>query len=493
MSSRVQRLDLLEVHTGYRRMKMTLKRRLGMVASWVVAGMLVSTARSAVERVVYYPFGETGTVGTSPSFTPIVDMEGNGGVNSLTSATAGTATLVTATPGGLSSTEALENNGVVWYNISGLSETDNWALDFWLKPRTDGGTYVAGTDDSNSGLTLHAENTGQGHRLKWFRNGSGEDPIYGPVYSVGTWYRITLIAHDGTVYYYADHELLDSSSGFASRLLEQIRFGNGAGASAATDAQYDEVQIWTFDSTDALSTVEAAVFGSFYGPHQIAYYPLGEDGSVGTIENKFLPISDLEPLSGDNDFDWQYGLVTNDISLLTTGLEAPGSTVALRKSGGGTYDRWDTGNTFSSTNNWALSMWIQPQKSSGSYVMSTGADGSADEIFLHATFPGTMDCRRRGGQTITGPAYTVGNWYHYTIIVNEGTLYYYLGQDLIGTMTVAGGYELQRLSMGSEGHYHVPTNADFDEWTVWEWMHATQHQLEHDVLGIIRGTLITVQ
>lgn len=217
---------------------------------------LEAVVPGSVDLLGHYRLGEAGSVGGSAPFTPLVDSVGtannvtnfqpNGGVASLTSTGL-------AAPGSSSALQIGSNGGGSsgWFaNSDPFALTDDWAFELWVRPDTSGGTILAQTDNSADGISIWAQNGGDGNGADIaFAHGIGgtANVTSGDLfdYVVGEWHKINIIRYDGTNYYFIDNQLLASDT--FSGLLNAPMLGFAAGGLNGTNAAYDEMKVWTFD------------------------------------------------------------------------------------------------------------------------------------------------------------------------------------------------------------------------------------------------------
>lgn len=251
------------------------------------AGLLVpaSGLHAAISQVADYALGETGSVGASSPYTALVDSitSDPDGANNIPNWNApnGTANLVTSGLAAPGSTTALEmsNNaggGGTWYGSSfngGSGYSTDWGFDLWLRPDASGGTFLGATDGNGAaqtGLVFWATNTSysgtslggntiaSGSTYLVMSNGSGQLAASTSTYTIGTWVNVSIINHGGTVHYYLNGILQDSA--VTSGVINDIRLGAGYWAATGSNGAFDEMKVWTFDSSsDSLASVETAM------------------------------------------------------------------------------------------------------------------------------------------------------------------------------------------------------------------------------------------
>lgn len=248
-----------------------MKLKVSTVALFFSFGLCVGS-HATIALSHQYHLGETGSV-SGPNNLPQDSVGGQHFGNLNGSPTVSIINTGLAAPG---STDALEisNNaglGGTYYNTS-FGLTDDWALEIWMRPDATGGTFLGATDGNQaagtglrfwatntgfSGTTLGGNNLSSGNNYLLMSNGIGQLGNTTSTYTAGTWVRVNLIRHDGTVYYYLDGNLQDSAS--TAGEVNDIRLGAGYWAAAGSNGAFDEMKIWTFDSaTDSLASVEAA-------------------------------------------------------------------------------------------------------------------------------------------------------------------------------------------------------------------------------------------
>ncbi len=239
------------------------------------------SVHGAIIHVADYDLGEPGSVGGAQPYNPLVDSIG--GDNNIASwnTEATKTSVITAGLGAPGSTHALQisgnqNSGGTWYNSSfngGAGLTDNWAFDLWVRPDLAVGTYLGATDGdgatqlgvriwpsntTQSGTSLGGNTMAAGSTRLLASNGSGFLGNAGSTYITGTWARFTLIRHSGTLYYYLNESLQDSAA--TPGKINDIRLGAGYWATISSNGAFDQLNVYSFDGSDALASVEQAVF-----------------------------------------------------------------------------------------------------------------------------------------------------------------------------------------------------------------------------------------
>ena len=237
---------------------------------------------------------------------------------------------------------------------------------------------------------------------------------------------------------------------------------------------------------------------------QVADYRLGEAGSVGPAGAHFTPLVDSIGSHNIPNFNG-----SRPTAIVTTGLVAPGSTAGLQISGnaggGGTW----YGNTapLGLNDNWGINLWIRPDWSGGTYAGATDGDGGTQNGLVFWAANSGMNGTSLGGKTVnagiphlvlytgTNPGdgfigadsstYTVGEWKRLSIITQNGTVRYYLDQELQDTAT-PNGHRLSDIRLGAGFWAAAGTNAAFDEMSVWTFSPSDSiYHIEHAVVGIV--------
>ncbi|GEM_PF-2530393 len=222
----------------------------------------------------------------------------------------------------------------------------------------------------------------------------------------------------------------------------------------------------------------------------IAYYPLGEPGSVGGTQ-PYTPLTDA--IGNANIPNWNGD--PSRTSLTSTGLIAPGSTVAAvisnNNNNAGTWYGSALNGGAGLTNNWAFDIYLRPDLSTGSFLGAT--DGSyttgqtaggwrfwatntdqshqvlagsilpaGRNYLLVSRFSSSFQDENLGSASTT---YTVGQWVRATIIDYNNTLYYYFNGQLEDSFATTGLVNDIRLGAGYNAGQS--SNGAFDELRVW--------------------------
>jgi hypothetical protein len=139
--------------------------------------------------------------------------------------------------------------------------TDNWAVDLWVRPDESGADYFAAATDNDAanGLTFwfKADNTIallQG-------NNTGNESVPGPAYTSGTWYPLTAVVLDGTVYFYVRGSLQGSSALFSGHTCNKPMLGFGPQGANSMGAAFDQMRVWGLRNSAVLADVERVIFG----------------------------------------------------------------------------------------------------------------------------------------------------------------------------------------------------------------------------------------
>lgn len=227
--------------------------------------LATAPAHAAVTLVSHYGLGEAGTVGGASPFTPLIDDVGaadNFNFSNVPSANASIGTTGAAAPGSSAYLVKTDNN--VWIaQTATTSFSNNWALQIWMRPATAGGTIQFQTNDSVDGISIWFQNgsDGDGSDIAFGRGfgGTGGSPNGNLFdYSADTWYRIGIVRHNDTNYYYVNGTQVGSDTG--TGVVGTMRIGNAVGGLNGGAGAYDEINIWSFDhTTDSLVSVETAM------------------------------------------------------------------------------------------------------------------------------------------------------------------------------------------------------------------------------------------
>jgi hypothetical protein len=220
----------------------------------------------SIEKFAYYRLGEPGTVGNvGNKYTPLEDsITPSENITSYSGAiTCSIESTGLAAPG---STEALyKSNGRGYWYSDNFSLYNNWSLDMWIRPNQSGGSYIAGTGDidiwcthANTAITtISGNNLASGKLWLVLRGSKGCLGSADCEYTLNTWYRVSIIALDGRVYYYLNRKLVDSAP--FNHKLWQLNLGDGNPAIAQSNGCVDELKLWKFWSGARLMDVEIAM------------------------------------------------------------------------------------------------------------------------------------------------------------------------------------------------------------------------------------------
>jgi hypothetical protein len=231
----------------------------------------------------------------------------------------------------------------------------------------------------------------------------------------------------------------------------------------------------------------------------ISHYPLGEPGSVSGSQ-PYTPLVDV--IGGTNIPNWNTSATKT--SLTSTGLVAPGSTAAAvisgNAGGGGTW----FGSSFNSgsglTDNWAFDIYLRPDSSSGSFLGATNGNtpGAGFRFWATNTSTGpalldgtTLPAGSRylilssanGNLGATTSTYTVGEWLRLTAIRHDGTMYYYLNEQLQMSFGTPGLVNDIRLGAGYQAE--AASNGAFDELRIYTFDAS-------DPIGTVAATVFAV-
>lgn len=224
----------------------------------------------------------------------------------------------------------------------------------------------------------------------------------------------------------------------------------------------------------------------------IAYYPLGEPGSIGGSQ----PYTPLKDTIGGHDIpSWNTGAFKTWTN--TAGLVAPGSTVALEitnniDSGGTWY-----GSSYNAgaglTNNWAFDIYVRPDSIAGTFLFATdgaysagttaqgwrlwAANSSSSHTLLNGSilpaghnylmlsrFNSSSQNENLGSASAT---YTQGTWVRATAVLYSGQLLYYLNEQLVDLTTNTTTGLINDIRLGAGYNAGQSTDAAFDELRVW--------------------------
>lgn len=192
----------------------------------------------------------------------------------------------------------------------------------------------------------------------------------------------------------------------------------------------------------------------------IGEYRLGEAGS--TTGATFAPLIDSAG-TANNIISFQNA---GGQSLATTGLAAPGSTAAIRKTAFGT-GWFDNAVPFGLNNNWAVDMWIRPESNAGTIAFQTA--NSVNGLSFWYQVPGqggdiSIGTGAGGSATlvIDGPDYALNQWQRLTMITLNNTVNYYVDGQFHGSAIVATPLlDQPMIGFGQGGA--SGTSASFDE------------------------------
>ena len=232
----------------------------------------------------------------------------------------------------------------------------------------------------------------------------------------------------------------------------------------------------------------------------ISHYPLGEPGSVSGSQ-PYTPLVDV--IGGTNIPSWNTDATKT--SLTSTGLVAPGSTAAAVISGdagqGGTWfgSAFNGGSGLS--DNWAFDIYLRPDASGGTFLGATDGNGTLATGLRFWATNNSQTGTSLGGKTLSSGStylllsngsgflgassstYTVGTWVRLTAIRHDGTVYYYLNEQLQDQALTAGFVNDIRLGAGYFAA--AGSNGAFDELRIYTF-DAT------DPIGTVAATVFAV-
>jgi len=264
-----------------------LARQIAVAAVIGVVLVVAGGAQAAIVKVAAYALGEAGSVGTAANdYAPLVDSIGGNDIPKFNRHDARITTAIETSglvaPGSTAGLEISGNQNLsgTWYGSSfngGIGFSDNWGMNLWIRPDLDDGSYAGTTDGTGgaarNGLLFWATNNTMGGTSlggKTVNTGTehlllrtSTDEFIGAdssTYTVGQWYRVSIITQNGTVRYYLDQVLQDTATP-TGHLLNDIRLGAGYWAVSSTNAAFDEMGVWTFAADDPLYRIENAVLG----------------------------------------------------------------------------------------------------------------------------------------------------------------------------------------------------------------------------------------
>ena len=263
---------------------MTLARKL---SAFSLAGtfLIASQAFAVVTQLGSYGLGEAGTVTGGAPFVPLVDSVGVANNISNFQAGGGVGTVISsglAAPGSTAALQISNNAGGSsgWFGGANYGLTNNWAIDFWIRPDNNAGTYGGATDNNIADAPVfHLTNNGVLGRptLALRQTRDSANFIDGGQYNTGQWYRLTAINDGGIMNYFVDG-VLKGTANWGDRSLNSPMFGFGPQGTAGTNAAFDQLKVYAFEGSDSLSAVVETVFGSPMPITPTVNFDLGNGG-----------------------------------------------------------------------------------------------------------------------------------------------------------------------------------------------------------------------
>lgn len=230
-------------------------------SSFLAVGMAAS-ANAAIVQIGHYGLGETGTVTGGSPLVPLIDDVGT--ANNITAsqsidATASIGTTGVSAPGSTAYLQKNSGNSGWHSNSVPYSLTDNWAVQLWMRPDTNGGTVQFQTDNSTVGASIWFQNSDGGNDIAFAHGGGG---VASPTnndfnYTTGTWYRLGIVRSNAVNYFYINGAQVASDTVNSTLGAPMLGFAQG-GSNGGTGA-YDELNVWSFASTDSLDSIETTM------------------------------------------------------------------------------------------------------------------------------------------------------------------------------------------------------------------------------------------
>jgi hypothetical protein len=156
--------------------------------------LLAATVSATVTKLAHYGLGESGTVtGATSPFSPLLDDIG-GHHFAGQQAVGSTASLGSSGVAATGSTAYLAKSSWAsgWHSTN-FTLTNDWSVQLWMRPDSNGGTVQFETDNSATGVSFvfSADNK------IYLAHGIGgtQNAITGPnsSYTAGTWYRLGIV------------------------------------------------------------------------------------------------------------------------------------------------------------------------------------------------------------------------------------------------------------------------------------------------------------
>ncbi|MGC4002117.1 MAG: hypothetical protein QM811_02785 [Pirellulales bacterium] len=215
----------------------------------------------------------------------------------------------------------------------------------------------------------------------------------------------------------------------------------------------------------------------------VAYYPLGESGSMG-VNN--LP----QDVVGGHHFLNSNG--TNNLFTIGTAGPPSGSTAyAIDGVAGGGYFSTDTGTTTLPTNtDWVASLWVRASNTAQSNIDILSGNGGLAGAFKFTLTGGAWGATLQGGPTFGSQTAVANTWARLTAMRYGNALRFYVDGTLVGSTTTASttanfaqnGIHLGVNSGGSTGFV-----GNLDELKLWTFNSGTDSQasVEAAVFGAV--------
>ncbi|MEI7910062.1 MAG: autotransporter-associated beta strand repeat-containing protein [Verrucomicrobiota bacterium] len=274
---------------------------LGLAAQALIA----SAASATVTKLAHYGLGESGTVtGATSPFTPLLDDIG-GHHFAGQQAVGSTATLGTSGVAAVGSTAYLAKSS--WpsgWHSTNFSLTNDWSVQLWMRPDTNGGTVQFETDNNATGVSFVFSSD---NKIYLAHGGGGtQNAITGAnsSYTTGTWYRLGIVNYNGTNHFYINgtEVTTDALGGTVGGMLLGFAQGGNNGGPGA----YDELNVWSFDhTTDSLSSItdalNAGIVNALYWDGAPGTANGASDGGSGTWS---ASVADWDRGSGNGFQGW---------------------------------------------------------------------------------------------------------------------------------------------------------------------------------------------
>jgi hypothetical protein len=308
--------------------------------------------------------------------------------------------------------------------------TSTETIEFWYRPTTTSGAYGI--------MSQNTQGEGNGFQILYINGGiyvykralgSGDGLTGTGSITANTWHHIAVVNNAGTAALYIDGTLKQSKTWSGTDDDTDLRFGEGKGLASSLwnatrydmNGHLDEIRISNNARYTAAFTAPTEPFVNDANTLLLLHTD-GTDASTTFIDDNGTGRSAV-------------GIIADDNAQIDNAQSKFGGTSAVFPSTAG----WlQTGavNAFAVSGDWTKEFWVYYNKSDADqYIHHNRGGYSSGSFYIYTPSSGNVRARFNDGGTSRdiNTTFSTGQWYHYALVNNGGTITWYVNGSSVGT------------------------------------------------------------